>query len=237
MHKVLTRIVMPLAVAGYALTSCSDDDNSTFTPTPPSLSVNVSEVQRTYVNFAIQSATGVDYAYQVVPLGQPAPTAEEIFANGKSGILENGAATIKAIDVEGGNEYTVYAAVRKINPYVYSDVVSTEVNTDIPFTNIVTLDKVGYTDFTYHVEMPADCEKLKHVVIKKADYEGIKSILAMFGEVTYPTYLKVFGKTITESQNVTLDKYDVNGLNDDIHIFRLHVSDYGRCCECRRQYR
>lgn len=219
MHKVLTRIVMPLAVAGYALTSCSDDDNSTFTPTPPSLSVNVSEVQRTYVNFAIQSATGVDYAYQVVPLGQPAPTAEEIFANGKSGILENGAATIKAIDVEGGNEYTVYAAVRKINPYVYSDVVSTEVNTDIPFTNIVTLDKVGYTDFTYHVEMPADCEKLKHVVIKKADYEGIKSILAMFGEVTYPTYLKVFGKTITESQNVTLDKYDVNGLNDDIHIY------------------
>ena len=35
--------------------------------------------------------------------------------------------------------------------------------------------------------MPEGVASAKHIVIKKVDYEAIKSILAMFGKVSYGT--------------------------------------------------
>lgn len=178
------------------MSSCSDDDNSiTPTPEPPTLNVSVTDIQRTQIDFSVQSSGAVDYAF-IVKESDPAymPTAQELFQEGTTGMMEDGQASISTLDVEGGKQFDLYVAVRKINPYVYSEVKKLDLNTDIAYTDIVTLDRIGKTDFKYHLEMPEGATTMKHVVIKKTDYEAIKSILSMFGGVTYETYLKVFGQ-------------------------------------------
>lgn len=127
-------------------------------------------------------------------------------------------AEVTTLDVEGGKKFDIYVAVRRINPYVYSEVKKVDLNTDLPYNDLVTLDRVGKTDFKYHVEFPEGVTSMKHVVIKKTDYEAIKNILAMFGTVTYETYLKVFGHPLSESTDIEHDKFAEYGFSEDIHI-------------------
>lgn len=67
--------------------------------------------------------------------------------------------------------------------------------------------------------MPEGVASAKYIVIKKVDYEAIKSILAMFGKVSYGTYLKVFGQLATESVDVTYDKYYDIGGGDYVGVY------------------
>lgn len=214
-------VLVTLLSLSSAMTSCGDDDNNDVIPNlePPTFSVRLDEVQRTRAEFSVSSAQASDYAYMVTDADAiEKPTAEDIFANGTIGQLEDGVAKVTTLDVEGGKQFDIYVAVRRINPYVYSEVTKVNLDTDMPYTNLVTLDRIGKTDFKYHVELPEGVTTAKHVVIKKTDYEAIKSILAMFGGVTYETYLKVFGHPITESTDIELDKYAEYGFDSDIHI-------------------
>lgn len=224
MQKFLSRVALLLTavVMSAAFTSCSDDDN-VITPNldPPTFSMEINQLQRTQADFTVRSAEAADYAYIVVEDGAAeAPTAEEIFEQGTIGQLKDGVAEVKTLDVEGGKTYSMYVAVRRINPYVYSEVSKFDLNTDIAYADIVTLDRIGKTDFRYHVEFPEGATSMKHTVVKKTDYEAIKRILALFGDVTFETYLKVFGRTITESSDFSIDKYDAwgPGNDDDIHV-------------------
>ncbi len=222
MQKFLSRFALLVTFAGLsaAATSCSDDDNAT-TPNmePPTFSVKVDEVQRTQVDFSVSSPQAADYAYIVTESDASyMPTAEEIFTDGTVGQLEDGVAEVTTLDVEGGKQFDIYVAVRRINPYVYSEVKKVNLDTNLPYTDLVTLDRIGKTDFKYHVEFPEGVTYMKHVVVKKTDYEAIKSILAMFGEVTFETYLKVFGHPLSESTDIEHDKFAEYGHSEDIHI-------------------
>ena len=223
MRKIFSRFALLVTAVSLspAITSCSDDDNNDVTPNlePPTFSVRIDKVQRTQAEFSVLSTQASDYAYIVTESdAMEEPTAEDIFTDGNIGQIEDGVAKVTTLDVEGGKKFDVYVATRRINPYVYSEVTKVNLDTDMPYTNIVTLDRVGKTDFKYHVELPAGATTAKHVVVKKTDYEAIKSILSMFGGVTYETYLKVFGHPITESTDIEHDKYAEYGFNDDIHI-------------------
>lgn len=222
MLKFITRLLPVVAILGAATTvqSCSDDDEKTPAPVPPTATVSVKDVQRTQATFEIISNDAADYAYIVAEKSETAAVtdAEELFENGTVGYLTDGKADVTTFDIEGGKEYEIYAAVRKINPYVYSEIIRTDLNTDIPYTAIATLNKVGLTDISYHLEMPANAEQVMHVLVKEADYEAIKSLLAMFGDVSMENYLKVFGHTVTESQDIEVDKITYTGWDDVINI-------------------
>lgn len=225
MFKSLSRLALLLVMSGcgVAMSSCSDDDT---TPTPPSqeppkLSVQVGNTERTRIDFTITSQNAADYAYMVTEAGSDAmPTSEEIFRDGKSGLLDNGSATLSTLDVEGGKQYNLWVAVRKINPYIYSEVEKIDLNTDIPYTKLLTLNRIGCTDFTYHVDVPEGVANVKHVVVRKNDYEAVKRILASLGGVNEETYLKVFGLPIESATDITYDKFgkDASGTGFDIHI-------------------
>ncbi len=221
MFKLLPRVLsLVLIMTGFLLSSCSDDNGSEILDAP-SVDIKVTSVQRSSVEFTISSPDGADYAYIITEKGASAPeSAEAIFSEGTSGMLENGTVKINAPEVEGGKEYVVYAAARKINPYIYSDVITADVNTNLPYSDIVTLDKIGFTDFAYHVEKPEAVTKMKHLVVRKADYEAIKSILGGLAEVTPELYLETFGLDLTESDDFAYDKLgkDANSIGIDVHI-------------------
>lgn len=223
MFKKLSWIAGLLVTASICIivSSCSDNDTTLgSTPEPPQLTVQINKTERTQADFTIYSPDAADYAYIICEKGNLEDiTAEELFKTGTTGIIENKKVDISSTDVEGGNEYEIIIAARKINPYVYSDVQRIDFNTNIPYTKLLTLEKIGLTDFTYHVEVPEGAT-IKHVVIRKNDYEGVKSILGGLAEVTEDIYLKVFGLLINESQDISYDKYgkDASGEGFDIHI-------------------
>lgn len=224
MHKLLSRLALLLLLGGWSATvsSCNDDD-STPVPSkePPTLSVQVSNTERTRIDFTIMSQSAADYAYIVTENGSgAAPTSEEIFRDGKTGMLDDGVASLSTLDVEGGKQYSLWVAVRKINPYIYSEVKKIDLSTDIPYTKLLTLNKIGQTDFSYHVEVPEGVTNVKHLVVRKNDYEAVVSILAGLDDVTEDVYLKVFGLPIEGSTDINYDKYgkDASGTGFDIHI-------------------
>lgn len=225
MYKSLSRLASLLLIAGCSATmsSCSDDNTTPTPPSqePPSLSVQVGNTERTRIDFTIQSQNAADYAYMVAESGSDEPpTAEDIFRDGKSGLLENGSVSLSTLDVEGNKQYSLYVAVRKINPYIYSEVKKIDLSTDIPYTKLLTLNKIGRTDFTYHVQVPEGATNVKHLVVRKNDYEAVKKILAGLGEVREDLYLKVFGLPIDATTDISYDKYgkDASGTGFDIHI-------------------
>lgn len=220
MQKFIFRLLPTIALVATTLLSCSDDDKtSSVSYDPPMHCLTVNDLQRTQTTFTIESPQAADYAYIIAEKDEdPITSAEEIFEKGTVGMLEEGTANITSHDLEGGKEYVVYSAVRRINPYVYSEVLKTDLSTNLPYADIVTLDKVGLTDITYHVKMPENAAKVKHVIVKEADYIAIKTMIGSLGEINEMLYLKVFGHTSTEDEDMYLDKLAYNGLNDNIHI-------------------
>ncbi len=224
MRKLLKQFnLLSLVATALVLstTACSDDDKPEAPVEAPTFNVTVKNLERTSVDFAIESAQAADYAYVITEKdGKEFTDPEEVFEEGSSGMLEDGHILVNTIEMEGGKEYKLYVATRKINPYVYSDVKVVDLNTSIPYDRMLTLDKIGYTDFKYHIEKPADVERVMHLVVRKNDYEGVKKILESFGEVTEEGYLEAFGHSVTESTDIYYDKYgkDASGDGYDVHI-------------------
>lgn len=217
MSKFSLRIMLAMMLGLFALASCSDDGTTPPPPEKPDVNVSIDNLSRTELTFTVSSQTGSDYAYAILPKGAFYTTAEAVFRHGEFAMMSQGTATINNLDFEGGKEYTLFVATRKINPYVYSELYTKEISTNLPYTEMMTLEKVGLTSITYHVEVP-EGKEMKHIIVKKDDYEAIKNILAMYGEVSHATYAETFGHKISESGTFTIDKYGETAYSDAIHI-------------------
>lgn len=222
MQKIFSRLLPAMLLFGATMVSCSDDDKTiAVSYEPPVHKVTVNDVQRTQTNFTIEAPQGSDYAYIIVEKGdEPVTDAEQLFKTGTVGMLEDGKAEVVSNDIEGAKEYVVYTAVRRINPYVYSEVIATDLSTNIPYTDLITLDKIGLTDVAYHIEMPEGATRVRHLIEKEADFLAIKNIVGSLGEINEQLFTKVFGLTATETSDHYFDKLSVYA--DDNHSI-LHT--------------
>ena len=223
MQKFIFRVLPVLALFGATLLSCSDDDDKSLPGSyeAPSHKVTVENVQRTQTTFTIEAPQASDYAYIIAEKGEtPVTDAEELFKSGTVGQLEDGKVSATSYDSEGAKDYVVYTAVRRINPYVYSEVIATDLSTNIPYTDLITLDKVGLTDVSYHIEMPEGATRVRHLIEKEADFMAIKNIVGSLGEINEMLFCKVFGITSTETSDFYFDKLSVYA--DDNHSI-LHT--------------
>ena len=55
----------------------------------------------------------------------------------------------------------LYAAVRTINPFVYSEILSQPIDTHKPYSGMISLESVGTTSFSYHIMKPEGAAKYK----------------------------------------------------------------------------
>ena len=117
-------------------------------------------MERTKVSFELTTDEAVDYAYVILPSDQQAPaSAEALFAGGaKTGMFDRTTVTIDDQSVSGNNTYTLYAAARTINPFVYSQVATASVDTHFDYTEAITLDAVTLNSFTYHIKPESEGE-------------------------------------------------------------------------------
>ena len=205
--------------------SCSNENSLEIDTIPPSVGVEVSNITRTSADISISTDNAADYAYYIARNDEQLQflTSEELFKYGKAEYFESKTATIHLDDFTGGAIYTVYVATRKINPYVYSKLTSVIINTDISYSDVITMEHIGLTDFTYHIQVPAEASGniFKHIAVSKNDYEAIKKISedSGLGTMTYGKYVGAFGHAMSESDNVTIDKYSESALGDAINVY------------------
>ena len=101
-----------------------------------------------------------------MPATETIADAEALFERGPVRYFE-GEKTVKVDlnDLAGDTEYNLYVAVRNINPLVYSDLASEVIDTHVPYTEMITLESVGLTSFSYHIMKPEGVTKYKHVCL------------------------------------------------------------------------
>ncbi len=209
LKRLLITLGLSAIVAG-AITSCN-----TKTPTPepeptaPVASITVSEVSRTSVTFKIASDAPGDYAWAIVPAGQTITTAEDLFGdNYNNGMFDdNNVVTITYNQLEGNKEYSLYYAVRKINPYVYSELKSEDISTVFGYEEMITLEKATPTAISYHIEMPEDAKAYRHMIVDYNDYLYFQALVG----VTYESYLSAFGLGADKSQTFDYEWKQMDG--------------------------
>lgn len=171
---------------------CGDDKPNIPPPADaPSLSVDVVDVQRTQVSFELTTDTGVDYSYVILPADAPAPaSAEALFADGqaRTGMFDKLTVAIDDHSISANGTYTLYAAARKINPFVYSELRTESVDTHFDYTEAITLDAVTRNSYAYHIKPEADGQ-FRHICVRKSDYDWFVSFMG----VTPAMYVATFG--------------------------------------------
>ena len=222
--KKITMFLAPL-LCGISLLSCDKKEITGDNPAP-SANIKISNVTRTSADITIETDAAADYAYAIVNDSESISfsSAEELFEKGKTAIFESGSVTIHTDELTGGQKYTVYAATRKINPFVYSELTSAKIDADIDYTEAATLEHIGLTDFSYHIEVPELEENVffKHIVVSKNDYEAIKKIFEGIPGVPTMTegqYLASFGYKIEASETFTINKTWETAQQDAINIY------------------
>ena len=126
-----------IIAAAFATISCKGPQQEEPQEDPvvaPTATVELNALDRTSVTFTISSDSPGDYVWAIVPETEKIASAEELFSNGNSGMFTS-AQKIEVTynELEGGNEYSLYYAVRKINPFVYSELYVEPVSTDFPY--------------------------------------------------------------------------------------------------------
>ena len=152
----------------FAFSACEEPE----TPVPddpdkepevvaPVVSLEVDELERTKIAFTIKSDSPGDYAWAILSSEEAVGSAEDLFKSedafelaGVGMFDDSGTAVIKCEQLEGGKSYKLYAAARKINPYVYSELLCEDVSTEFSYEEMITLEKVSTDAVSYHIEMP-----------------------------------------------------------------------------------
>ena len=184
------------------------DDPDTPTVTPPVALISIDEQTRTSVKFTIASDSPGDYAWAILPADQSISTAEELFEIGNSDMFgASPYATVTYDELKGGSEYNLYYAVRKINPFVYSELKSEMLDTDIPYEDMITLERVTTNTISYHIEKPEGAKAYKHMIV---DYNDFLYFQALVG-VTHSSYLSAFGRVATESETFDFEWFQLDG--------------------------
>ena len=150
-----------------------------------------------------------------MPATETIADAEALFERGPVRYFE-GEKTVKVDlnDLAGDTEYNLYVAVRNINPLVYSDLASKVIDTHVPYTEMITLESVGLTSFSYHIMKPEGVTKYKHVCLSKSDYDYIVSLIGG----SLHSYVSAFGAEATEDQTYNFDTtfFDIVDFRQDI---------------------
>ena len=176
--------------------------------TAPVASIEVTGLDRTSVTFTISSDSQGDYAWAIIPSGSKIESAEALFTTGQSGMFDGSMkAEITYNELEGGNEYTLYYAVRKINPFVYSELYTETLSTDFPYEEMITLEKVTTNEISYHIEKPEGAKAYRHMIV---DYNDFLYFQALVG-VTHDSYLSAFGLGDTESKTFDYEWVQMDG--------------------------
>lgn len=163
----------------------------------PLVSVEVGELTRTSVTFTIKSDSPGDYAWAILPAGEQVADSETLFETGETGMFDSSNETeVTCTDIEGSKEYCLYAAVRKINPYVYSELSITEISTKAVYDEMITMEKITPTEISYHIEMPEDGTAYKHMIVDYNDYLFFKNLVG----ATHASYLSAFGHASDKNQ-------------------------------------
>lgn len=209
---------------------CGDDKPNIPLPADgPSLSVEVDDVQRTQVSFELTTDKGIDYAYAVLPANAPAPaSAEALFADvtAHTGMFETPTVAIDYLGIAANNDYTLYAAARTINPFVYSELRSESFDTRFEYTDAITLDAITRNSFAYHIK-PEAVGQYRHLCLKKSDYDWFVRSMG----VTAGMYVGTFGFFGDEEQTYSYtDAYqDERGYPVYIHSDTEYIILYGMC--------
>lgn len=162
--------------------------------------------------------------------------AEALFETGTVAVFETGKTVdISVGDLTGDTEYKLYAAVRNINPFSYSELVSASVDTHVAYTDMITLESVKTLSFAYHIMKPEGAAKYKHVCVSKADFDFI---VGLVGGKAHQ-YVSAFGKEAAEDGTYTFDTtfFDANNFRQDIYsnmefiIIAGEIGDDGNVAE------
>lgn len=178
------------------------------TPTKPVASIKIDDLQRTSVTFTITSDIVGDYAWAIVPANQKIETAEGLFEKYTNGMFDsNKTVTVTYNELEGGNEYSIYYAVRQINPYVYSDLNVEPISTEFAYEDMITLEKVTPTAVSYHIEKPEGAKAYRHMIVDYNDFIYFKALVG----VTHESYLSAFGLGDSESKTFEYEWVQMDG--------------------------
>lgn len=210
MFKRLSITLGVISALACAITSCGQKTPAPEPePTAPVASITVSDLSRTSITFKISSDAPGDYAWAIVPAGQTIETAEDLFGpDYNNGMFDDSnIATVTYNQLEGNKEYTLYYAVRKINPYVYSEIKSEEVSTVSGYESMITLEKATPTAVSYHIEMPEGAEAYRHMIVDYNDYLYFKALVG----VTHDSYLSAFGLGADKSQTFEYEWKQLDG--------------------------
>jgi hypothetical protein len=205
-------IAMGLIIAAtFSTVSCKGPQQEEPQEDPvvaPTASVEINSLDRTSVTFTITSDSPGDYVWALVPETEQISSAEDLFAKGNSGMFTSSQRVeVTYNELEGGNEYSLYYAVRKINPFVYSELYVESVSTDFPYEEMITLEKVTTNAISYHIEKPEGAKAYRHMIV---DYNDFLYFQALVG-VTHSSYLSAFGLGDTKSKTFDYEWVQFDG--------------------------
>ena len=209
--KNIFKLLSVLAISSFLGVACNENKEpieKPVEPTAPVAAVELGELTRTSVSFTIKSDSPGDYAWKIVPSSETVSDAESLFQNGKTGMFgSSNSVELTYNELEGGKEYKLYAAVRKINPYVYSELVVEDLITEKAYTEMITLEKVTTNAISYHIEKPEDAPAYRHMIM---DYNDFLYFQALVG-VTHSSYLSAFGLGADKSQTFEYEWVQLDG--------------------------
>lgn len=214
--KNILRIFSVFAAMSMIAVACKKSDGPVQKEEEPEVvapvaSVELGELTRTSVTFTIKSDSPGDYAWKIVPASESVSDAESLFQTGKTGMFgSTRSESVTYNELEGGNQYKLYVAVRKINPYVYSELVSEDLVTEQAYTDMITLEKVTTTAVSYHIEMPEDAVAYRHMLMDYNDYLYFQALVG----VTHNSYLSSFGLGSDKSETFDCEWVQYDGWNN-----------------------
>lgn len=179
--------------------------------TAPVASIKIDALDRTSITFSIKSDSPGEYAWTIVPSTETVENAEALFANSTNDMFgSSNEIQVTYNELEGGNEYNLYYAVRKINPYVYSELYCEPISTVFPYEDMITLEKVTTNAVSYHIEKPEGAKAYRHMIV---DYNDFLYFQALVG-VTHDSYLSAFGLSDKESKTFDYEWVQMGGWNN-----------------------
>ena len=203
-RRFLIAAGLALSVA-FAAISCKGPQQEEPQDDPvvaPTATVEVNALDRTSVTFTISSDSPGDYAWAIVHGTDKVTSAEALFSTGHSGMFDaSQKVEVKYNELEGGNEYSLYYAVRKINPYVYSELYVEPLSTDFPYEDMITLEKVTTNAISYHIEKPEGAKAYRHMIVDYNDFIYFKALVG----VTHESYVSAFGLGAKESKTFSCE--------------------------------
>ena len=202
------------------LNSCKTDDGPKDEPTPPTppdtpvvnaptVEVSTDEVKRFAATFTITSDTAEEYAYRLREYKYTG-TSEKLFEAEETVVGQfddSHSFTFTLEGLEKDTEYLLYAATRiSKDTLLYSEMIEIPFSTEIPYTDLITVDEIGLNHATYHIEKPEDCQLYRHLIVDKLDFIYFHNVVG----ATHTSYLDSFGVTEKQSKDIVVDEYFVD---------------------------